>query len=230
MQIAERKDGENNREYAYRVLRKNIMTLQMTPGTPINEGEISEQLGISRTPVHEAVIQLKAELLVDVIPQSGSKISYIDINILKEGCFLRESVEPILIKEAAGKVLPEWMERLKENLMQQEQVMEEENAVDDFFKLDDKFHKLIYQLSGKPTIWEAVRRVCSHYDRVRYMDAIMQSGNLQNIYKEHQKLYHILLLGIPEGFMIDEYYKNHLTIYKKHFSEHVEEHPEYFIV
>lgn len=83
--LSKRIEKENNREYAYRVLRDNIMTLQLLPGTTINEGELAELFHTSRTPIHEAVLMLKEEYLVDVYPQSGSKISRIQLDILKEG-------------------------------------------------------------------------------------------------------------------------------------------------
>lgn len=85
--LSKRIEKENNREYAYRVLRDNIMTLRLLPGTTINEGELAELFHTSRTPIHEAVLMLKEEYLVDVYPQSGSKISRIQLDILKEDIF-----------------------------------------------------------------------------------------------------------------------------------------------
>ena len=73
--ISPRLEGENNREYAYRVLRQNIITLQFAPGQTLSEAELSEKLEMSRTPVHEAVMMLKNEWLVDVQAQRGSSVS-----------------------------------------------------------------------------------------------------------------------------------------------------------
>ena len=68
-----RRMDENNRAYAYRMLRKNIMTLQLQPGCQLSEAELCEQLAMSRTPVHEALMMLKSEWLVDVVPLSWPK-------------------------------------------------------------------------------------------------------------------------------------------------------------
>ena len=97
LRISERRKKENNREYAYRVLRDNIMTMQLLPGETLNEAELAEIFHVSRTPVHEAVIMLKEEMLVEVYPQSGSKVSYININTLKEGYFMRSVLEPEIL-------------------------------------------------------------------------------------------------------------------------------------
>ena len=191
LKISERRKKENNREYAYRVLRDNIMTMQLLPGETLNEAELAEIFHVSRTPVHEAVIMLKEEMLVEVYPQSGSKVSYININTLKEGYFMRSVLEPEILMTLAGSLSQDYVEKIKENLDLQKKVLEEKNedSIDAFFKLDNKFHQLIYQAGNKSNVWRAVRRVSSHYDRVRYLDAIMSKTDLEAIQKEHEKIY-----------------------------------------
>lgn len=189
LRISERRKKENNREYAYRVLRDNIMTMQLLPGETLNEAELAEIFHVSRTPVHEAVIMLKEEMLVEVYPQSGSKVSYININTLKEGYFMRSVLEPEILATLAGSLSQDYVEKIKENLDLQKKVLEEKNedSIDAFFKLDNKFHQLIYQAGNKSNVWRAVRRVSSHYDRVRYLDAIMSKTDLEAIQKEYEK-------------------------------------------
>ena len=191
LKISERRKKENNREYAYRVLRDNIMTMQLLPGETLNEAELAEIFHVSRTPVHEAVIMLKEEMLVEVYPQSGSKVSYININTLKEGYFMRSVLEPEILATLAGSLSQDYVEKIKENLDLQKKVLEEKNedSIDAFFKLDNKFHQLIYQAGNKSNVWRAVRRVSSHYDRVRYLDAIMSKTDLEAIQKEHEKIF-----------------------------------------
>lgn len=229
IKISDKRESENNREYVYRVLRDNIMTLKLLSGTTINEGELAESFHMSRTPVHEAVLMLKEEFLVDVYPQSGSKISYIQIDTMKEGHFLRSVIEPEIIRGLAGNLSLEAMAGLRENLEKQKLALEKvEERIDGFFKLDDSFHQLIYQLAGKTKTWFAVKRVSTHYDRVRYVDAIMNHTELGNIYKEHKKIFDILLLGMTPDFQLKTFYDSHLGTYRKGFQELLEKYPEYF--
>lgn len=230
LKLLTKKDNENNREYAYRLLRVNIMTLDLLPGAVINEGEVSDLLNISRTPVHEAVLKLKEESLVEVYPQSGSRISLIDISILKEGYFMRSVLEPDILLSVAGKVPPEQMERLKENLDGQQAALGGEERIDPFFKLDDQFHRIIYEIAARKKIWEAMKSVCSHYDRVRYVDAIMNQTDLAGIYEEHRRIYYWLLVGVPGGCDVKQFYDDHLGTYKAHFQEILEKYPEYFTI
>ena len=130
--LSKRIEKENNREYAYRVLRDNIMTLQLLPGTTINEGELAELFHTSRTPIHEAVLMLKEEYLVDVYPQSGSKISRIQLDILKEGYFLRSLIEPELIAHMAGNISSGQAAELRENLDRQKAALHQKDKIDTF--------------------------------------------------------------------------------------------------
>ena len=75
MILLERNKSENARAYALRVLNYNIVTLELEPGTLVSENDISAALGLSRTPVREALIELSKNHLVDIIPQTGSYVS-----------------------------------------------------------------------------------------------------------------------------------------------------------
>ena len=178
MKVFEKKQMENNREYAYRLLRDNIMTFRLVPGQSLNENELSELMHVSRTPVHEAILMLKEESLVDVFPQSGSRVSGIDL--------------------------------------------------DTFFKIDDEFHRMIYEFAKKARVWRAVRSVCSHYDRVRYLDAIDTKANIQIFVEEHKTIYSSLLSGEIVDFDFPKFYEGHLATYRKHFRQMLEKYPEYF--
>lgn len=223
-----RREQENHKEYAYRFLRDNILTLNLTPGTLINEGELSELLNISRTPVHEAVMKLRDELLIDVFPQRGSQVSKIDIKTFKEGYFLRYTVETSIIMEIAGHVSQENMELMRDNLELQRQSAEAGGSVDEFLKLDNAFHQILYYISDKPHIWNAVRSVNSHYDRVRYVDAIINFSDLKSFYQEHKKIYYFLLMGVPSEAELKQFYTGHLGSFQKNFQYILETYPDYF--
>jgi DNA-binding GntR family transcriptional regulator len=230
LQRLERSAEENNREYVFRLLRYHIMTLKLPPGTVIKENEIARQLNLSRTPVHEAVLMLKEQYLMDVLPQSGSKVSLVDINIMREGYFLRKRIEPEIIRQLAGNTPPEILKRLHDNLEKQKQIPDEETAVDQFFMLDDEFHQIIYEAAGKEHIWTAVKNVSSHFDRVRYMDAILMERNRKELLGNHDTFYQMLLVGISPNQDLDEFYDEHIGAYKKKFSHMLEVYPEYFMI
>ena len=122
------------------------------------------------------------------------------------------------------------LEPLRENLGQQKKALEEkgEERIDLFFKLDDEFHHRIYELAGKKNTWYAVKKVSTHYDRVRYLDAIMNHRELEKIYEEHRKIFDILLLGLTPDFELRVFYDRHLGSYREGFQEILERYQGYF--
>ena len=230
LQLIKRKETENNREYVFRLLRYNIMCLRMIPGEIIRENDIAKMLKVSRTPVHEAVLMLKENYLVEVLPQSSSKVSLVDLNMMREGYFLRNILETTILRQIAGNVSTEVLKQIKENLDRQDQVLESPDLIDKFFVLDDEFHGIFYHTANKSNIWTMVKSVSSHFDRVRHMDAILMSGNRKKLSEDHRKLYQMLMLGIGSGDDIDDFYENHIGSYKNRFDQMLKIYPEYFLL
>ena len=115
-----RQPDENNRAYAYRILRKNIMNIQLQPGCQLSEADLSERLVMSRTPIHEALMMLKGEWLVDVLPQRGSIVSKISIQYINEGYAMRKMLEPALLRSLSGHLNQEQLSELHGLLEQQD--------------------------------------------------------------------------------------------------------------
>lgn len=230
--ILPRKPKENNREYSYRVLYYNIMTLKLPPGITINENEIAEQLHISRTPVHEALTMLKSEYLVDIVPQSGSTVTLISLRNIREALFMRATIEPAIYRQLVGSISSEYLKKMADNLDEAHKLItadENEEAADLFIKLDDEFHKIAYLAAQKPNLWKATSAVCSHFLRIRYQESILIKEDLSHIYGEHKQLYNYLLFGGTKFFDMDEFYDAHLFYFKSYFLQVLDKYPQYFI-
>ncbi len=230
MTILKRKPKENNREYSYRVLYHNIMTLRLPPGATINENEAAEQLKISRTPVHEALSLLKEEYLVDIVPQSGSSVSLINLRNMREGLFMRMTLEPAIYKQLAGSISEEYLHEMSLNLEESRNCLNTgtEEAIADFIHLDDEFHKIAYFAAQKPNLWKATSVVCSHFSRIRYQESLLLETDLSHILADHRKLYDYLLLGGYSSFDLEAFYESHLYFFEKYFSDILNKYPNYF--
>ena len=77
------------RENVYRVIRENITSLQLAPGTTVSTQELAAKLQVSRTPVREAFIRLQKEDLVEITPQKGTMVSRIDLTRAEKERFIR---------------------------------------------------------------------------------------------------------------------------------------------
>lgn len=226
----ERRNGETNSKYAYRLLRESIMNFKLLPGETLDETEISEQFGTSRTPVREALILLKNEKLVDILPQKGSKVSYIDLNLVRQGYFTRRVIETAIFRETAGTLSSEQLHQMKENLKLQEQEMNRETAMSDyFFELDNELHQMLYEFSHKMDVWQCVHNIGSHYDRVRYLDTKKNDINREQILEEHNRIYYYMMMGIPNDVDAEAFVTGHLGRFRRDLPKKIEAYPEYFI-
>jgi len=78
MELLERIAREPARDYALRVLKHNIVILELKPGSIVSENELAAEMGLSRTPVREALQELSKVQIVEIFPQKGSSITKID--------------------------------------------------------------------------------------------------------------------------------------------------------
>ena len=226
-----RKEEENNKNYALRVLRKNIMNLRLVPGEVLNEPEIAETLQMSRTPIHEAITALHEDWLVDIFPQKGTRVSKIDTELIKEGYNTRLLLEGAILRESAGKIERAQMQEMLDCLHRQDELDVTEfspELVDTFIELDDELHRMMYYCAGRCHTWLAIRGLVAHYDRLRYLDALDGACQYEKVRREHHEFCDYLLLGIPEGVDPDQKVCEHLTSFRGNLLEKMEKHPGYF--
>ncbi|HWT96020.1 MAG TPA: GntR family transcriptional regulator, partial [Terriglobales bacterium] len=129
-------------DQVYRLLRQAIITSRMPPGSVIIEKQITDQLGISRTPVRDAIRQLADERLINIRPQSGTYVALIDRHQLEEGQIIRRALEVEGIKLAAAHIDDAAIEKLRDLLALQERAAAKQRH-EDFITYDDQFHRTI---------------------------------------------------------------------------------------
>lgn len=157
---------ENNRDYALRVIRENIINLELKPGCMISEQDIANELNLSRTPVHEAMQELSATKIIEILPQRGSLVSLIDMDLVDEAVFMRSTIESAIVELACKTATEEQLLLLEENINLQEFYKEKGN-LDKLMQLDNSFHKMLYIITNKVQCYRMVKTINIHYDRFR---------------------------------------------------------------
>ncbi|MFI5369478.1 MAG: GntR family transcriptional regulator, partial [Spirochaetia bacterium] len=104
VEISEQEKNQPIHQWVYQILRSNIIKLHLKPAQRISENEVSEALGVSRTPVREAFIRLAEDGLIKITPQKRSIVSLIDLDQADEARFIRRALEKAVIKEASGRM------------------------------------------------------------------------------------------------------------------------------
>lgn len=178
-------DKETNHDYAIRIIKNNIINLELKPGTLLSEQDIANELKLSRTPVHEAFQELAKTKIIEVIPQRGNLVSLIDMKIVEESVFIRETIETAILKEMCDQITDEEIQKLEEV----EQLMEfysSKNNIAKILEYDNQFHYLMYEITDRVLSYEAVKMMSIHFNRFRTL-SLLASG-YKNIIEGHRKI------------------------------------------
>jgi len=161
--------GENMKNYAYRLVKKAIMSLRLQPGQFLSEVELAELLNTSRTPIREVLAKLKEEHLIEVYPQIGTYVSKINFQLIEEATFMRFILEKEVLKLSCQNFSKQSLYELKRNAAQQEELKNSVENVQEFHALDKQFHFLIFKENKMEHIWEEILRISTHYNRMRLL-------------------------------------------------------------
>ena len=184
LELLEKKSFDSIKNYTYMVLRNNIIDLNIKPGETISENEIANILNVSRTPVREAFAKLVSEELLEIYPQRGTQVSYIDLKHVEEARFMRLKLEEAVVELACEDFPENYLFELESNINQQEFCIAKKNytaALD----LDNSFHEIIYRGCGKERIWNAIHFMNGDFDRIRALNLI-SSMNMDIVLNQHK--------------------------------------------
>lgn len=170
----------------YTALRNKILTMAFEPGFVLRKGALCEQLGVSRSPVTEALNRLSSDGLVDIIPQSATRVSQFSLFELREESFLREAVEVAAVAKVAQDCTQEQLTILSRNLKMQALLVEDEDF-QGFFEADLEFHELILGFTGFPKVAVTAGQMSLQLHRARML-ILPERGRPAEAVAEHQAI------------------------------------------
>lgn len=168
MRITERLGHESGRDYALRIIKDNIISLELAPLGRVNDREIAAELGLSRTPVREALLELAKVDIIYMYPQRASIIAPIDYDMMEEAYAMREILECAVVERCCRMAKPEQLVPLEENLKLQEFYLEN-RVPDKLMELDNDFHKRLFSVANMPHVHSLMGNITIHFDRVRHL-------------------------------------------------------------
>ncbi|MCU6712535.1 GntR family transcriptional regulator [Paenibacillus sp. J5C_2022] len=178
--------SRSTRDNVYQALKEQIVNLKLAPGTPLSENETSVSFQVSRTPVRESFMKLAQEGLVQVLPQRGTFVSLIDTALVAEARFMREQLECAVIKLACEAITPDALQRLETNLLLQQDCVRREDE-DGMFRLDQEFHRLLFESCGKSNTWNAMSQLTVHLSRSRKL-MLTDDHDWRHLYNQHREM------------------------------------------
>ena len=222
--LAERRSGVPARTQVYATLRDAIIRAELPPGRKLSENELATWLGVSRTPIREALVRLRDERLIAIVPQLGTFVSYISPQAVSDAHFIREALECAAIRETAIVATEDDVASLEENLRAQERA-DERGDFDAFYVLDEEFHRVLCDLSGHATVWAVSQRAKGHLNRIRRLSIPMPTY-IGEMIAEHRDVVAAVAEHDPD--LAEERLRHHLRMVLREIPQIRSEHPDYF--
>lgn len=169
---------------AYQYIKDRILTFEFAPGSEISDHKLEQNLGMSRSPIHEATLQLMADGLIDKI--NGKLIvSPVNLKDIIEICQVRRSIEISaleIIRDHGGltKEKTAQLESLLKKMTQSDDIMEN-------YRLDDQFHSLLMEAAGNSRMIDISNKMRLQIFRARWL-TVMTPHRLPEANKEHAKI------------------------------------------
>lgn len=166
MTIAESISDASLAQRAYDELHGQILTMQLMPGQAILVQELANQLGMSRTPIREAVARLRQEGLVTTVMRKGIVVTWLSPEEMRELYELMEGVEGTAVKLATERASEAMLDTLEGSIVDQERALENDD-IQAWVAADARLHDLIIEAAENKRIAAWARTVNSQMHRVR---------------------------------------------------------------
>lgn len=174
------------RDVVFQTLREGILTGELKPGERLMEIHLANRLGVSRTPVREAIRMLELEGLVTMIPRKGACVASISKQDLQDVLELRRALDSLAVKLACERILPEQLRALQDAAKEFEQSTVSNNAKE-IAQADVRFHDIILEATGNKRLIQMVNNLAERVFRYR-LEYVKDRNNHAQLVKEHAKI------------------------------------------
>lgn len=174
------------REVVYKTLRRAILKGEFKPGERLMEITLANRLGVSRTPVREAVRQLESEGLVVIVPRKGAQVAEITHQDLKDVLEVRKSLEILAVVKACRNMTKEDLATVirKEELFKD---MLEDHDVTALAEADEAFHGAIYEAAGNKRLLQILSNLREQMYRFR-VEYLKKKESWEQVLEEHRSI------------------------------------------
>lgn len=173
-------------DQAYDVIKQGILCGEISSKKPISVGGLASELGVSRTPVRDALQRLQTEGFVQIFPNQGVMVRNLTSAEVTQMYELRIALEGYLLRRSIGLFSEEDITSLKELLDLQREAMEKNDSYG-FMRFDNEQHLYIHKVYYNPFIFDVLNRMA---DRIFYggVQALRMPGRMEATYKEHVRI------------------------------------------
>lgn len=174
------------RDVVFNTLRQAILTGEFAPGERLMEIALAERLGVSRTPVREAIRKLELEGLVVMIPRKGAEVARITEQDLRDVLEVRCALEELSATLACERITEDGKENLRKALSEFKKAVISKN-IPDIVSKDVEFHDSIFTATGNDRLIQILSNLREQIYRYR-TEYIKDSKNHQKLVEEHEEI------------------------------------------
>jgi GntR family transcriptional regulator, rspAB operon transcriptional repressor len=199
-------DKKSLKEEAYNIIKSKIISCEYLPNTFLNEGILKEEIGVSRTPIRDAIGRLEQENLVKIIPKKGIVVTDLSINEINMIYESRMLLEPYSIKKYGNKLN-------KNELMNFRNFFTRKPSFDnvkELYQEDDKFHRMIIGATQNKYIMLMYENIQIQNWRIRILSGNKLGKRMSESTPEHLKILDAALADNFDeaAFYLQEHLKN----------------------
>ncbi|MGE5550394.1 MAG: GntR family transcriptional regulator [Bacteroidota bacterium] len=174
------------RELVFEALREAIVKGVLKPGERMMEIQLAEEMGVSRTPVREAIRKLELEGLVAMVPRKGAYVASLSMKDIIEVFEIRGALEGLAAELAAERITEEELEELERYLVRITESIETEDLTL-MVEVDTDFHSQLYRASRNERLSQIINNLREQIQRFR-KTSLSVPGRMRRALEEHKKI------------------------------------------
>ena len=199
------------RDVVFETLRDAIITQVLKPGERLMEIQLADEMGVSRTPVREAIRKLELEGLVIMVPRKGAYVAGVSMKDIHEVYEVRAALEMLAVSLAAERITDEELDALERQVLKESEAEAsedtDEHTLDNIVYIDTTFHDIIYQAANNQRLVQFLNILQEQLQRFRAA-SLSRPGRSKTALEEHKQI--IEALSERNGELASKLAKEHI--------------------
>lgn len=184
------------RDVVFNTLRQAILTGELKPGERLMEIHLADRLGVSRTPIREAIRKLELEGLVVMMPRKGAQVARITEKNLKDVLEVRRALDTLAVRLACQRMDEDYKKQLQDSCAEFARVVKNNNTKD-ITEADVRFHDIINKSTGNDRLIQLVNNLAEQMYRYR-LEYIKDGAYHKRLVEEHEEILQAIFEGDEE--------------------------------
>jgi DNA-binding GntR family transcriptional regulator len=203
------------RDVVFNTLRQAILKGELKPGERLMEIQLADRLGVSRTPIREAIRKLELEGLVIMVPRKGAEVAKITEKDLNDVLEVRCALEELAVELACKKISKEQIAQLENTLEEFKEVIKGNNLTE-MAEMDEKFHMMIFEATGNARLIQILNNLREQMYRYR-VEYLKDKEVYGKLVEEHESIAKNIIesnIELAKKDVKDHIYNQAMTISK----------------